>query len=279
VPPEWTGALDALLAPRVVLVIGAAEAGKTTLAAWLANALHQRGSTVAIVDADVGQSEIGPPATVGFGGVRRPLTRTGDAEALGFEFVGVTSPGQRPWITVEAVGRVSARARAAFDHVIVDTSGFVAGGFAAAVKQRKIAAVDPDLVVVLQARDEIEHIVRSLAARARPAVLRVPAIRGTRPRSAAARRRHRDAALARHLEGGHPIVLSHVRVPVRSITGESLSLEHVAVSVLAALHAPSGETLALGVVDAVDVAAGTLTVRTTRDAAEIAAVTVGETMV
>ena len=270
-------ALDELLAPRVVLVIGAADAGKTTFTAWLANALHERGSTVAIVDADVGQSEIGPPATVGFGRVRGPLARTGDAEPLAFEFVGVTSPGRRPWIIAAAVGRVSARARAACDHVIVDTSGFVAGGFAAAVKQRKIAAVDPDLVVVLQVRDEVEHIIRSLAARARPHVVRLPAIRGTQPRSAAARRRHRDAALARHLEGGRPIVLARLRVPVRSVTGESLSLENIAVGAIAALHGSSGDTLALGVVDAVDIAAGTLTVRTTRDEADVAAVTVGET--
>jgi polynucleotide 5'-hydroxyl-kinase GRC3/NOL9 len=263
----------------VVLIVGAAEAGKSTFAAWLANALHARGLTVALVDADVGQSEIGPPATVGFGRVRRPLTRTGDAEPLGFEFVGVTSPGRRPWRIVEAAGRASARARARFDRVIVDTSGFIAGGFARAVKQRKIAAVDPDVVVAIQVADEAEHIVRHLAGRARPRVLRLPAIRGMRPRSPAARRRHRDAALARHLEGAGPVALALVRVAVHSISGEPLSPENIAVGAIAALHASNGETLALGVVDAVDVVRRTLTVRTTRTADEIAAVTVGETTV
>jgi len=263
----------------VVLVVGAAEAGKSTFAAWLANALHARGLTVAIVDADVGQSEIGPPATVGFGRVRRPLTRTGDAEPLGFEFVGVTSPGRRPWQTVEAAGRVSARARAGFERVIVDTSGFITGGFAGVVKQRKIAAVDPDVVVVIQVADEAEHIVRYLAGRARPRLVRLPAIRGLRPRSPAARRRHRDAALARHLEGARRIVLALVRVAVHSISGEPLAPENIAVGAIAALHAPNGETLALGVVHAVDVVRRTLTVRTTRSAGEIAAVTVGATTV
>jgi polynucleotide 5'-hydroxyl-kinase GRC3/NOL9 len=234
--------------------------------------------TVAVVDADVGQSEIGPPATVGFGRVRGPLTRTGDAELLGFEFVGVTSPGRRPWRTAGAAGRVAQRARADFDRVIVDTSGFVAGGFAAAVKQRKIAEVDPDAVVLIQAGGESEHIVRNLAARARPRVLRLPAIHGTRPRSPADRRRHRDRALARHLEGAGPVLLEVSRVAVRGISGEALSLEHVIVGAIAALHAQNGETLALGVVEVVDVAAGTMTVRTTREAAEIAAMTVGETM-
>ena len=234
--------------------------------------------TVAVVDADVGQSEIGPPATVGFGRVRGPLTRTGDAELLGFEFVGVTSPGRRPWQTVQAAGRVAARARADFDRVIVDTSGFVAGGFAAAVKQRKIAEVDPDVVVLIQAGDECEHIVRNLAARARARVLRLPAIHGTRPRSPADRRRHRDRALARHLEGAGPVVLPVSRVAVHGMTGEAVRLENVLVGAIVALHAENGETLALGVVEAIDDGAGTLTVRTTRTPAEIAAVTVGETM-
>jgi polynucleotide 5'-hydroxyl-kinase GRC3/NOL9 len=261
----------------VVLVIGAVDAGKTTCAAWLANALHARGLSVAIVDADVGQSEIGPPATVGFGRVRAPLTRTGDAEPLGFEFVGATSPGRRPWRTAEAVGRVSARARAAFDRVIVDTSGFVEGAVAGDVKARKIAAVDPDVIVVIQHRDESEAIVRNLAGRARPRVVRLPAIRGIRPRSPAVRRRHRDAALARHLEGACPAVLEVARVAVRALAGETLPLERVAVGAVAAVHAATGETLALGIVDAIDAVAGTLTVRTTRAAADIAAITVGET--
>ena len=72
-------------------------------------------------------------------------------------------------------------------------------------------------------------------------------------------------------------MLALARVVVRSITGEPLSPENIAVGAIAALHASNGETLALGVVDSVDVAAGTLTVRTTRNAAEVAAVTVGET--
>jgi len=260
----------------VVLVIGATEAGKTTFTAWLANALHARGRSVAIVDADVGQSEIGPPATVGYGRVRGPLTRTGDAEPLGFEFVGVTSPGRRPWATAEAAGRVSARARGDFERVVVDTSGFVAGGFAAALKQRKIAAIDPDMVVLIQRGDESEHIVRALEGRARPRVVRLPALRGMTPRSPAARRHHREAAFARHLDGARSIVLAVARVAVRAITGASLPLERVGVGTIVAVHAADGTTLALGVVEGVDVRAGSFTVRTMPVAAEIAAVTVGE---
>ena len=269
-------ALDDLVTAPIVLVIGAVEAGKTTFTAWLATALHGRGFTVAIVDADVGQSEIGPPSTVGLGRVTGPLRRPSDAELVSFEFVGVTSPARRPTRVVEATGALAARARAQFQRVVVDTSGFLAGGFGASVKQRKIAAVDPDVVVVIHQGDEAAHLLRALAARAR--LVQLPALAPTRPRSAAARRTHREAALARHLEGARPVVLDTRRVAVRDLTDEALALTAITPGAVAGLYARDGATLALAVVHEVDVRAGRLVVRTTRSATEIAAVTIGETM-
>jgi polynucleotide 5'-hydroxyl-kinase GRC3/NOL9 len=263
----------------VVLVIGPAEAGKTTFVARLASAYHARGLRVAIVDADVGQSEIGPPSTVGLGAVRRPLARTGDAEPVRLEFVGVTSPGRQPWRIAELTGRLAAQARAEFDRVVVDTSGFVAGGFAAAFKQRKIAAVDPDAVVAVQGADECEHILRALPAGTRARVIRIAAVGGARPRSPAVRRRHREAAFARHLEGARAVVLDTARVPVRSLRNESVALADIAPGLIVAVHDSRGHTLALGVVDEVDRDAGTLAVRTTRSAREVKSVTVGEVSV
>ena len=271
-------ALDDLVTAPIVLVIGAVDAGKTTFTAWLATALHGRGFTVAIVDADVGQSEIGPPSTVGLGRVTGPLTRPSDAELVAFEFVGVTSPARRPTRVVEATGALAARARAQFQRVVVDTSGFLAGGFGASVKQRKIAAVDPDVVVVIHQGDEAAHLLRALAARARPRLVQLPALAPTRPRSAATRRTHREAALARHLEGARPVALDIRRVAVRDLTDEELALTAITPGAVAGLYARDGATLALAVVHEVDVRAGRLVVRTTRSTAEIAAVTIGETM-
>ena len=269
--------LPALEAAPVVLVVGAAEAGKTTFTAWVANHLRERGLSVAIVDADIGQSEIGPPATVGLGAVRAPLTRSGDAELTALEFVGVTSPGRRPWQVAEATGRLVAEARPRFDRVIVDTSGFVTGGFAAAVKQRKIKAVDPDVVVLIQAADECEHIVRGIASRPRPRIVRVPAVRGLRARSPAMRRRHRELALARYFADARAVTLDATRVDVRSVVGAPVALETLLAGTLVALNAADGATLALGVIEAADPARATLTLRTTHKGADVAAVVIGET--
>jgi polynucleotide 5'-hydroxyl-kinase GRC3/NOL9 len=277
IPSEWEHALGDLVNARAVMVIGAADAGKTTLTTWLANVLHARGFTVAIIDADLGQSEIGPPMTVGLGAVRGALTRSGDAEPVTFEFVGTASPARQPWRTADATGRLVARARPGFERIVIDTSGFVAGGLAAAIKQRKISAADPDLVVLVQASTECEHVVRDLVTRTRPRVLRLPAVLGGRRRTPVARRRHREEAVARHLTGARAITLDLGRVAVRSLAGEPVTLDTLVPGAVVALHAVGGEPLALGVVAGSDPTARTLTVASTCSAREVVLVTVGET--
>ena len=99
-PPsgDWRAALDpvpdaavaAVLEARVTIVIGASDAGKTTLVAALGSELASRGARVGVVDSDVGQSEIGPPTTVGLGRIPTRITRLSDAEPIAFQFVGVS---------------------------------------------------------------------------------------------------------------------------------------------------------------------------------------------
>ena len=72
---------------RVMLVIGETDTGKTHFTTYLASALLSRGDAVAVVDADLGQSDIGPPTTVGLGRVRLPVERLADAEVVGLYFV------------------------------------------------------------------------------------------------------------------------------------------------------------------------------------------------
>jgi len=167
-------ALEAAARARVTLILGTSDTGKTSLTARLAAALAARGERVAVVDADVGQSEIGPPTTVGLGRVSGALARLGDAEVWALEFVGDTSPVRYIRETAEATGRLVRRALdAGFERVLVDTGGLVEGPLGLALKRAKVRATDPDLVLVLQRREESEPIARALESAARPTVLRL----------------------------------------------------------------------------------------------------------
>jgi polynucleotide 5'-hydroxyl-kinase GRC3/NOL9 len=216
IDPAWEPGVAAAAAARVALVIGETDAGKTSFTTLLAATLLDRGHSVAVVDADLGQSDIGPPTTVGLGRLRPPVERLGDAEVLGLYFVGSTSPQGHVLPTVLGTRLLTQKALGlGFDRVIVDTSGLVQGELGRLLKQHKIDFVDPDVVLCLQKTAECEHILRPYAAGGRPAVVRLPAAGGARRRSQEERRQHRERSLQAYLAGARPVALDLGRVTLR----------------------------------------------------------------
>ena len=66
VNPDWRKLASWVVKPQqIVLVIGATDAGKSTFCRFLADFALAKGFKVACVDADIGQSQIGPPTTIG----------------------------------------------------------------------------------------------------------------------------------------------------------------------------------------------------------------------
>src|SRR5438034_610839 len=217
-------ALEAAARARVTLILGTSDTGKTSLTARLAGALAARGERVAVVDADVGQSEIGPPTTVGLGHVAGAVARLGDAEVIALEFVGDTSPVRYIRETADATGRLVRRALdAGFERVLVDTGGLVEGPLGLALKRAKVRAADPDLVLVLQRSDESEPIARALERDVRPRVVRLAPSPAVVRRSAARRREHRERALRDYLAHAATLTLPTARAPVRDRRGEALT--------------------------------------------------------
>jgi polynucleotide 5'-hydroxyl-kinase GRC3/NOL9 len=248
-PPSdgWRAALDAVLGARVTVVIGASDAGKTTLVTALASDLSSRGARVGVVDADVGQSEIGPPTTVGLGRITARVDRLSGAELIAFQFVGVSSPARDIGGVVEATRRIVERARAQpFARVLVDTSGLVLGWPGHRLKQRKIEAVDPDLLVALERADECAPILERYAGAARPRVLRLPAMGRAGSRSQIARREHRARAFDAYLRdaGAVAVARSAVELPRGGQWTE-------VAGALCGLDDAGGDTIALGLVEEV----------------------------
>ncbi len=267
-------ALDAAARARVTLVLGAGDTGKTTLAARLATALAARGERVAVVDADVGQSEIGPPTTVGLGAVAGPLTRLADAQTLALEFVGDTSPARCIRETADATGRLVRRAlTAGFMRVLVDTGGMIEGPLALALKRAKARAVDPDLVLVLQRGDESEAIARALEGAPRPAVVRLAPSPAVAPRTATRRREHRERAFRDYFARAAPLTLDTTRVTLTDRRGETAA--RVEEGLLLGVLDAKGETLGIARAWSMDVAGGRIVVETPVPASRIVGLRMG----
>lgn len=147
--------------PGVVMLIGAADTGKTTVGKALLTAIVQAGFTAAYVDADLDQSTVGPPACVGLKWVNtmRDIEELGTADEL--RFVGSTTPEGVVLPHVVATAALVDVARAA-DYVVLDTTGVVAGVVGETLKYHTTELCQPRLVVAMHRGGEMDPIVSML---------------------------------------------------------------------------------------------------------------------
>ncbi len=280
--PGWERALERAAQSRLTLLLGDVDTGKTSLATFLANGLLRRGFRVGVVDADLGQSEIGPPTTIGLGRVARPLERLGDADADGLSFVGATSPQGHVRSTVAGARRMVGRARTlGLERVVVDTSGLVDGLIGRTLKRRKIELLDPDLVICLERAEECAPILLSYAGRQRPEIRRLPVGERARRRSAEERRQHREAALEAYFRCAAPRRLALSGLPVRLMSDRqdaaplAFSGRDEWAGALIGLDDAEGDTLGIGAIRAVDLADHALLLDTPVRDAHIAGLRLG----
>jgi len=191
--------LNAAINERIIFVIGEKDTGKTTIVRNLANELFQRGYSVGIIDADVGQSDIGPPTTIGLGTAESVIENLGDAALQHFYFVGSTSPKGYILPIIIGVRKMLDKARMlGLQKIIFDTTGLVAGQSGRILKEYKIAAVSPDVIVCLQANHECEHILRLYDPFEKPVILRLIPDSQCRKRTIVERRNYRETAFQKY---------------------------------------------------------------------------------
>lgn len=157
--------------PGVVVLLGGIDTGKTTFGHELARRAVGQHIPTAIVDADIVQSTVGPPTTVGL----RLLTSSSDLsdeslrEADGLGFVGSLMPKGHLLPLVTSTAKLVNRARRAGSKmIIVDTTSLVSGLYGQTLKFFKLDMVEPDLVVAFERGGELEPVV-GLSQRFTPA--------------------------------------------------------------------------------------------------------------
>jgi len=163
IPNDWKVALSELEKRSdtsktcVVLVLGAVDTGKTTIISYLSNELLKKGYSVGVVDADIGQSDIGPPTTIALGLVREPFSMLYELKPESMYFVGSTSP--KSYLLPMIVGTKKMVENANTDFVLIDTTGLIQFT-GRALKTYKIEILKPDFIIALQRKDELEPILK-----------------------------------------------------------------------------------------------------------------------
>jgi polynucleotide 5'-hydroxyl-kinase GRC3/NOL9 len=168
IPQSWKAAVEKLFAlekrPLTIMIIGKVDAGKSGFCTFLANMALRKRLKVAVVDGDLGQSDVGPPCSVGFGRITRPIKDLFDVNAEDVYFTGVTTPSGVMKKIVDGLALMTEEAhkRTNAEFLIINTDGWVEGEDAAKYKLALIERINPDIVVGIQQQDELAYVLNNL---------------------------------------------------------------------------------------------------------------------
>ena len=203
-PADLLPRLLALPRGATVVALGAPDCGKSTFVRDAALALTQAGRSVAVVDCDLGQSEIGPPGTIGAARAEAGAEFRGlrDLPVAAGYFIGAISPNRHLLdVCVGAAQTARAIKKSRPDFVLVDTDGYVQGSQARQFKRRLCELLLPQVVIALTREAEIDPLLSVFQQMDFPEVWRVPASAAVQRKTPAARATRRTARFLAALDG------------------------------------------------------------------------------
>ena len=206
----------------ICLVLGGVDTGKTTLAAALAKGMAQS-QRVGIVDADIGQSHVGPPTTVGWAVLDSSQVDFSKLTAKGISFVGDVTPERHLLQLTAAIVQGVQQVSKVTKSIIIDTPGFIRGPAAAALWWTVQRILRPNLVLAVQRYDELGDILAGWASAHRQIEhVKPPEIPA---KSWEARQRYRQEQFAKYFRDSTPynIALEDVAVQMSGrLSGDRL---------------------------------------------------------
>jgi polynucleotide 5'-hydroxyl-kinase GRC3/NOL9 len=254
-PKEWHALLDVLEKDRgMAILLGATDTGKSTLAKFLIFNLCKGGLKVALVDADIGQSFLGPPTTIGFSVFKSDPNWELVLSPPEIFFVGSVTPEGHFPIHLKGVKRMVDKALSSVaDVIIVDTTGFILGEAGKELKRRKIDLLSPKFHIALQKDSEIEPLLKLYQGNSQYKILRLPLSDQVKARTMEERRVYRTNKFQEYFK--HAVIQElaiknfQIEGEVLDPNGDILPLDWALriSGLLIGLKDDNDETLALGV--------------------------------
>ncbi len=164
IPELWDELAEKILKEkrRKILILGEVDTGKSFFTTYISNKLIKSKVTVGILDCDVGQSDVGPPGTLGLAICDKDFLFLSSQPADEIFFIGSLSPGLHLTSFITGIDKLTTYAVTKTDFLIIDTTGWVQGDGGRQVKQSKIDIIQPDIIILLQRDKELEHLVRTV---------------------------------------------------------------------------------------------------------------------
>jgi polynucleotide 5'-hydroxyl-kinase GRC3/NOL9 len=241
IPGEWRAALEEIAKkPGLYLILGGADAGKSTLAKYLIGGLSSMGCGVSLVDADIGQKDVGPPATVSL--ARASPAGLGELRVEAMYFVGSFSPRGHFLPLLTGVKLMVEKASTEF--VLVNTTGYIRGA-GEVLKSYKIELLAPEAVIALQRGRELEGI---LGSNPYVRAIKLPVSEKARRKKKKERRAAREKAFREYFRHSSIVEVSSKLLTFQR--GPPPGKEHV--NLLCGLANEKNECLGLGLIKGVE---------------------------
>ncbi|MCW4018789.1 MAG: Clp1/GlmU family protein [Candidatus Bathyarchaeota archaeon] len=257
VPHSWQAAYQTLREtpkkPAAAMVFGRVDSGKTSFCTYLVNRLVAEGLKVALLDEDLGQSDVGPPCTVAYTNVTKPVTDLFKLKPAKVFFVGANTPSLETKKTSQGVTYLTQEilATPTVDYVIVNTDGW-ATEEAVQFKADLAEAVKPDVVFCLQGEELPTFCAMLGDALAGFRQERVESPVAIRERTREKRRNLRELGYAKYFENGRVKVYALNHITVENKESNTLIWQRRAENLLVALYDGSRQFMGVGVIRDVD---------------------------
>lgn len=215
-PEPWSGFLEnwpSDFQGNTLMVFGKSDTGKSTLCTLLLNGMIKHGLAPCMIDGDVGQSDIGPPTTVGLGFTESPLIRLPECPMVDAFFFGDTSPATCIEKLMDGISIIVKRSREYSRNVIIDTCGLVTGEIGRGLALGMVEKISPDAIVLLENDGELEYMTGGS-----PSIQRLPALQTSKNRTE--RRTFRFSQFISSLEDSQERVMDLSKVTVEGFLAD-----------------------------------------------------------
>jgi len=150
IPTSWRSVARNSFEKKIskIMVIGEANTGKSSFCTYLSNMLIKKESKTYILDLDLGQSDLGPPTTIGLGMIENLINSIPEAHILYLYFVGSIAPDKVTKKIFEGTKKLTSVGPSNHS-MIVNTDGWISDESAVSYKLELIDLIKPDMVIGL----------------------------------------------------------------------------------------------------------------------------------
>jgi len=268
IPQEWDNFVRKCIQtkPKTVVVFGEIDTGKTFLTTYLANrlvkdfyssvlSLSKEKLKIAILDCDIGQSDIGPPGTIGLARVEKPVVFLSELTAEAIHFVGAYSPAYVQTEYFYGLKKLLKQGLEISEILIVNTPGWVYGQQGRMFTGKEIEILNPEIILLLEQGKELEYLAEEFT---KEQITRLTVSTYAVPRTPNQRKNLRETITREYFRNAKEMVLSAdeivtgLFVPPMRQAGQTTLLNDKIKGLVAGLIDSEDNCLGLGIVQEID---------------------------